>query len=165
MNGPINVLSQHFPIVLALAPDADRYNGNPATDVISMKNALRCTFLLQEGAGGTGTVKITAEACDDFVPTNTVEIPFKYRVASNSGTLTDQFGAVTDAAVPANGYTTVAGANKMVEVIIDAEDLPDGYTAVRLKLTEVANDPCDAGVIAILHQVRHRSATQPTVLA
>ncbi len=161
----LNVLSENILPILALAPAADRYDTNPASDVISMKNYQRVSFLLSEGAGGTGTVKLTVEACDDFTPSNTVEMKFKYRVASNSGTLTDQFGALTAQDTPATGYTTVAGANKMIEVIVDARDLPEGYDKVRLKLTEVVNSPCAASVNAFAYQPRIRKSVMPTAIA
>ena len=112
-----------------------------------------------EGAGGTGTVKIQAQACDDFTPSNTVDIPFKYRVNSTG----DTWGALTDSA--ATGYTTSAGANKKVAVEVDARQLPEGYNKVRIKLTEVVNDPCLAGLSYILSKPRNSMAVLPTAIA
>lgn len=161
----LNVLSENVLPIMALAPAADRYNTNPATDVISMKNYQRISFFIQEGAGGTGTAKITAEACDDFTPSNTTQIPFSYRLAQNAGTLTDQFGALTRQDTPATGYTAPAGANKMVEIIIDARDLPEGKDKVRLQLTEVVDSAVAAAVFAVAYQPRIRKAVMPTAIA
>lgn len=161
----MNILTENVLVINALVPAADRYNANPASDVISMKNYQRLSFILQEGAGSTGTAKLTVEACDDFSATNVVQIKFKYRVCSNAGTLTDVWGALASQDTPATGYTTVAGANKMVEIIIDARDLPEGYDKVRLQLTEVVNDPCAAGVFAVAYEPRMRQAVMPTAIA
>ena len=49
------VIVQNFPVEAGIFPVADAYNGDPDTDVISLKNAEGANFLLFEGAGGTGT--------------------------------------------------------------------------------------------------------------
>ena len=135
--------------VFALAPDADRYNGDPASDVISMVDHANLNFLVMEGAGGTGTATLTVEACDDFVPTTQTAIPFKYRTAQTG----DTFTAWAEAT--AAGITTVAGANKMIEIEVDNRDLPDGSPNARLQITEVVDSPVDAGVVAYLSGARY----------
>lgn len=144
--------------VFALAPDADRYNANPATDIINMADYTHCNFFLHEGAGGTGTVKLIVQACDDVSATATTDLAFRYRVAQTG----DTFGAWTE--IAATGYTTVAGANKIVQVEVDNQQLPDGKPYVRLSLTEVANDPCDAGVLAVLSGPRYGAESPATAL-
>jgi hypothetical protein len=144
----------HFLPVLALAPDADRYAGDPATDVFSLKEFREITFILQEGAGGTGTATITIEECDGFTPSEpdgAVAIPFRYQLSQADGTL----GDLTDAT--AAGVTT--GANKIVSITVHASALSDGFPFVRLQLTEVVNDPVDAGVVAILGEPRYNLVT------
>lgn len=163
-----NIFTQHFLPVMILAPDADRFAGTVNSDVVCLANYGKASCIFQEGAGGTGTTKIQVAACDDFVPTTSAPlIPFKVRVASDSGTLTDQFVDEDDLEDQdaTTGYTTVAGANKMVEVIVDSRDLPAGFDKFRLELTEVANDPVDAAVIAILYQPRYTKSTMPTAIA
>lgn len=145
--------------VYALMPDADRYNSDPATDVFNMENYDHITFILMEGAGGTGTVKIEVEECTTAAGANNTAIAFRYRLMST----TDTWGALTASA--STGYTTVAGANKMVAIEVDASELSDGYNFVRLQLTEVADDPCDAAVIAILSQPRYAQAVPTTAIA
>ncbi len=148
---------QHL-VVPALYPDADRYNSDPATDVFDMRLYDHITFILTEGAGGTGTVKIQVEECDDTTPSNSTAIAFNYRVASTP----DTWGALT--AATSAGYTTTAGANKQVAVEVDAAELSDGYPYVRLQLTEVVDNPCDASVIAILSKARYPQEVLDTSL-
>ena len=154
------VIVQNFPVEAGIFPVADAYNGDPDTDVISLDDAGGANFLLFEGAGGTGTVKIVAEACDDTVPTNTTAINFAYQVRNSGG----QFGALARTSVASDGYTTEAGANKIVSIYIDARDLPEGKPYVRLNLTEVANSPCAAAIIVILTEPGYRGFPMPSAL-
>ncbi len=139
-------------IVQVLAPAADRYNGNPATDIINLANYRHVTFYLQEGAGGTGTAKLELMECPDNTGSGAAAIPFKYRVASAIG----DFGDIQDAA--AAGYTTAAGADKLVAVEVDAAELSEGNSWAYLQLTEVANSPVAAGVLAVLSEPRFAQA-------
>lgn len=149
----------NFPVTV-LQPDADRYDSNPASSCVNLKNYEGVTFLLAEGAGGTGTVKIQVEECTAAAGTGNTAIPFTYQVQSTLGTI----GAVTAASSGSTGYTTTAGASKMILVHVRAESLDVGYPFVRLKLTEVVNDPCDAGVIAVLWGPRYASDNLPDPL-
>lgn len=150
------IFSHDNMLAMALAPDADRYNANPATDIFDMKMYDHICFLLCEGTGGTGTVKIQVEECSDTSGTDNTAIAAKYRVCSSG----DTWGALTTLA--STGYTTTAGANKMVCVELDAADLDPAKPFVRLQLTEVADSPCDAGVVAILSKARYFGASLPT---
>ena len=47
---------------------------------------------------------------------------------------------------------------------IDADELPEDKPWVRLQLTEVADSPVDAGVLAILSQARYPQATPVAAL-
>lgn len=152
------VLSEHFFPVTVLEPDADRYDTDPATDVVNAAKYGAISFYLMEGAGGTGTVKIEVEECTAAAGTGNTAVAFKYRLASTHGT----WGAITDSA--STGYTTVAGANKMVEVIVDVDNLSSGSNYVRLQLTEVADSPVDAAVVAILGDPRYSEDVMPSPL-
>ncbi len=143
---------RHLP-VFALAPDADRYASDPATDVINMANYRHVTFLLIEGAGGTGTATITVEECTALDGTGATAIAFNYRLAATA----DTFAALTAAA--AAGYLTIAGANKMVAIEIDSAELSDGSPFVRLTLTEAVASAVDACVIAIASEARYPQDT------
>ncbi len=148
--------------VFALAPDADRFNGDPASDVYCLKYYDRITFLVIEGAGGTGTATITVEACDDSVPTTTAAIPFKYKTLTSADS-SDAWSAVQ--AAPAAGITPAAGANKMTMIEVKANELGIGYSWCRLQLTEVADDPVDACVVAILSGPKSAQDLMPSALS
>lgn len=154
---------QDVHIVTGLPIAADRYNTNPAGDVVDLGNYSDFMALLDETSAGTntGTVKITIEACDDFVPTNTVQVPFKYQVCTSG----DTWGALTDATA-AGGYTTTADADgQKVKAFVRAADLPEGYRKLRAKLTEVTNDPCTAGLSYFLSGNRYAQAIPETAIA
>lgn len=146
-------------VAQALAPDADRYNGNPATDIFNTKDYDHVCFVVEEGAGGTGTVKIQVEACSDAAGTGATAIAFNYRVM----TTTDTWGSRVASA--STGYTTVAGADKLVAVEIDAAELSADKPFVRLQLTEIVDSPCDAGVLAILTKGRYPQNVPVTAIA
>lgn len=127
----------------------DMFDGDPASDVISMANHERITFFILKGAGATGTAVITVESCDDTVPTNTTAIPFK-AWASTSG---DAMGDMQE--VEATGLTTTAGADQLYMVEVNASALAEGDKYVRLQLTEAVDDPCGGAVLAILSGSRY----------
>ena len=141
-----------------ITANEDIFNGDPATDVINMSNWDRATFMIQKGAGAVGTATITVESCDDVAPSNTTAIPFKYRAC----VVADTFGAWTDAT--AAGFTTTAGADQIYEISVEASALSGTDKYVRMKMTEVANDPCDGGVSAILTNPRYAEDIPRTVL-
>lgn len=148
-------------VAVGILPDADLYAADPATDVFNLAKYECITFILVEGAGGTGTVKIEVEECTTAAGANNTAIAFNYRLLSSAGSA-DTWGALT--AVAATGYTTVAGANKAVAIEVHNTELSDGYNFVRLQLTEVADDPCDAVVVAVLSGPRYAQAVLPTSL-
>ena len=155
----MSVLTQEVLMVTGLVPAADRYNTGQASDVVSMKNYGHLTAVLNEGAGGTGTVKLEVYACDDLVPSNRVAIPFKYKL----NTTGDTWGSLVEAA--ATGYTTIAGANKKVAIEIDARELPQGYPCVQIQSTEVVDSPCVAGLEFMLSKPRYAGDVLPTAIA
>ncbi len=131
-----------------VAANEDLFNGDPASDVISMANYRSIIFLIAKNAGATGTATITVESCDDVTPSTTTAIPFTYR-ATTSG---NAAGAVT--AATAAGFTTTAGADQLYEIEIDAADLgTDDF--VRLQCTEVVDSPVDGAIICILGGARY----------
>jgi hypothetical protein len=74
----------------------------------------------------------------------------------------DTLGAITEAT--AAGFTTTAGANKMVFIEIDGAELSADKPWVKVQLTEVANSAVDAGMICILSEGRFKGNSQPSVL-
>ena len=69
------IFTERNQIVAALYPDADRYDSDPSTDIFDTRDYRHITFLLIEGAGGTGTCTITVGECDDTTPTNETAMP------------------------------------------------------------------------------------------
>ena len=126
---------------LGLAPAADRYNTNPATDIVNGGMAQATLFTLIEGAGGTGTAVLTIESCTDAVGNGNTAIPFLVKVRQT----TDVPAAWT--AVAAGGYTTIAGANKIVEILVPSQSLLAAKPYVRMQITESVDNPCAACVL------------------
>jgi len=141
-----------------IAANEDIFNGNPATDVVNLSQWEEITFIIQKGAGATGTATITVESCDDTTPTTSTAVAFRYRLCTSG----DTFGAWT--AVASTGFTTTAGANQVYEVNIRASELSTTDKYVRMQCTEVANSPCDGGICAILTGPRYAEDINATVL-
>lgn len=152
--------SEFLHFVEALAPDADRFNGDPDTDILSLENYEGVTFVIILGTGTTGTVKFVATASDDAAGSTTEAIAARYRVQSSSD---DTFGAITTLAT--TGYTTTAGGDQIILIEVLASDLPDGKPWVYIDTTEVVDDPIDAGILAVLHHPHHVQKTQLTAIA
>lgn len=125
-------------VYMALAPDADRYTSSPASAVIDMRDANSVCFVLEEGDGGVGTTLVQIEACDAD-GNNEEALAFHYRL--NRGTLM---------ACASTGYTTVAGANKVIEFFVDARAVPASLGYVKVQLTEVDSTAVDASILAIV---------------
>lgn len=152
-------MDDFYHVVNALPPVANAFAGVVSTDVINMKNWQHASFLLHCGAGAVGTAKITVEACDDVVPTNTVPISFFYQECI----VGDTFGPIKWA--DATGFTTAAAADKVYKVEVDDSFLAGtGYGYVRLKSSEVVADPITGGVVCVLTDGRFESEVPDTVL-
>lgn len=158
----MTALNDILHVVQALAPDADRFNSNPSTDWINLKNYKSVMFVVQIGAGATGTATITANMAENASGTGSTAIPFNYRRVADT-TASDVPGART--AATSSGFTTTAGANQLYVIEIDADDVDGDSPFVNLTLTEVANDPVDAGVVAVLGDARYPGATPQTAIA
>lgn len=156
------LLSERLHFVTALTPDADRFNGDPTTDWINLANYGACTFVLMIGAGATGTALITAEFASSAAGAGNTATAFNYRRVSATGT-SDLPGDIT--AATTSGFTTTAGANQNYFIEIPVAELDPDLPFVSLTLTEVVNDPVDAGVIAILGDPRYGGNTHQTAIA
>lgn len=144
---------------IGIAPAADAFASDPATDVVSLANFVGCSFTLLVGAGGTGTATVTVEECDDATPSNSTAIAFRYRRKDG----TAAWGEWTDAT--ASGFTTTAGAAELYEVDVKAADLSDGFPNVRAVFTEVADDPVAAGVLVEAYGARYAEEVPISALA
>lgn len=129
-------------IVNGLSPSADLYNGDPATDVVSMEGYTRCTFVLhQNGASpsSNGNATITVEECTSAAGSGATAIAFKYRKKTTGASAT--WGSIT--AATASGFTTTAVEDTIYEIFVTDSALSSDSKFVRLKATEST----DAAVI------------------
>ena len=164
-------LSDHH-IVSGLTPVADAFSGGVNTDVISLENYRRATFIVFCGAyEDTGVSNlVTVEACDDASASNTSTMLFKHRHCASSATV-DTWGALTTvSAVTGYNFTSNnTGSNGiwMVEVTADevAADGGNGYQFVRLAIAETADKTITAGVLVILSDPRYPGAVPVSAIA
>ena len=145
-----------------VASYADFFEGNGGsptyTDVFNLAKYRKVLFIIQLGAGATGTGVVTVESCDDVTPSNTVAIAFNYKAM----TTVDTWGTTT--AVANTGFTTAAGTNKCYMVEVDASELSGTNHYVRLKITEDTDSPCDGCVLTILGASRYQDDVPVTAI-
>ena len=144
------ILTEMNFVSVALAPDADALSGTKSTDIYNTKLYNHVTFVLMRGVGVTGTTVITVEECTDNAGAGATAIAFKSREGAETGVA---LGALTARA--AAGYTTAAGSSKIDVIEIDAADLSDGSSFVRLTLVEGVDSPVDAAIFAILSEASY----------
>ena len=148
----------HFEI--GIAAIADFAAGDVFSDVVNMKNYGRARFITHWGVGATGIVKLTVEACDDVVPTNVTKVPFWYRI-NTAGVA----GAITRAAVAADGVSNLVGSNQVIEIEVLAEDLAvTGRQYVRLSIDETTDSPLLGGVLIEQLDPRYQPALATSTL-
>lgn len=136
--------------VKGLAPAADLYNGDPATDVVNMKDYRRCTFVLHQNGvspSSNGNAVITVEACASAAGSSATAIPFKYTKLTTGAS--DASTALTDAT--AAGFTTTAVENTTYVIEVAANELTDDKPYVRLVCTEGTDAPVVGSVMIYLH--------------
>ena len=152
-------ISEQLKIVpLALAPDADLWNGDPTTDWIKCQN--RVCFVVVEGVGGTGTAAITLNEATSNSGGSSAPMAFNYRLLTTSGGL-DTWGAWL--AATSSGVTPAAGAAKATLVEVRFDELTESKSFVSLTLTEGVDSPVDAAVFALVAQDR-QGVDPPSIL-
>lgn len=150
--------NDHFEVGIAAV--ADFAAGDTDSDVVNMKNHNRVRFIVHWGVGATGIVKLTAEACDDVVPTNTEEVPFWYRITASGGT-----PGTPTRATAAGGVSNTAGSNQVIEIEVLAEDLAaSGYSYVRLHVDETTDSPLLGGVLVQMLEPMHAGDAQESAV-
>lgn len=147
-------LRENMHFVKGLAPAADRWNTNPATDIVKADEWDKVNFLVHQEGGTTGTATFTVEACSDNTGTGAEAVAFAYSVgAAGAGALSDILGARTEAA--AAGFTSTAASDRLYLIEIRADQLPESKPYVRLKCTEAVNDPVNGAVEILLYKGRY----------
>lgn len=135
-------------------PLADGYAGDPASDVVSLKNYHTATFYVQEGAGATGTATITVEECTLIDGTGATAIAFRYRASGGEWT-----------AATASGFTTTAGANTRYEIQVLDSDLSEDSPFVRLQFTEVVDSPVAMAAFVVAEGARYAEEAPVSALS
>lgn len=159
---PQTYLSETIHAVQGKAPVADFFNGDPESDLVSLKDYSQVTFILSIGVGATGTATLTVNASQDNAGAGAVAIPFKYRRVANTAT-SDVETTLTDA--DAAGFTTTAGSNQVYIVEVDASALPEGNPFASLQCTEAVDSPVVASLVCLLSGARYKSDTHLTAIA
>lgn len=158
-------------ITYGLVPVADFAAGGVTTDVISMENYNRCTFIILTGAIEDAGISnlCTVLACDDATPSNTSTMAFRHRTLRWS-TSNDTWLASTAAA--AAGYNlmsnnAVANCIHVIDVTADevSADGGNGYQFVQLSIAETANKTITGAVLVILSEPRYASATPTSAIS
>ena len=157
-------------IVQGIVPVADAFAGGVSTDVVSLKDYNRVTFIIITGAiedsGVSNLCKV--QACDNTTPSNTTDIPF-YRNSLSWSTTVDTWGAL--ALAPSTGYnfTVNAAVANAVHIATVTSDMVEanaaGYPFVRLNIAETVNKTITATVLILLTEPRNPQAIPVTAIA
>jgi hypothetical protein len=135
----MNILDQlHWTIgLVSLADRFDDSGGAQTTDVVKCQSAEGVFFLIEKGAGATGTFLPVAQACSNAAAAATTDVAYWYRIS----TTPDTWSAWTHATTA--GFTSTAGANQLYQIFVPASELAAaGYAYCRLSITEPADNPC-----------------------
>ena len=154
-----NLITEEVKHVIGVAPDADVFAATVNSDVVSLENYERALIIVNRGTGSTGTQVLKLQACDDFTPSNTVDLAFTYRRRSSG----DTYGDRTN--VAATGLTTVAGGSDTYYIEVNQADLPEGYPNFRLNSVEGVDAAVDGSVEILLFSPRYEGITMPTAIA
>lgn len=157
-------------IVQGIVPVADAFAGGVSTDVVSLKDYNRVTFVIITGAiedaGVSNLCKV--QACDNTTPSNTTDIAF-YRNSLPWSTTVDTWGAL--ALAPSTGYNFTAGtpAANAVHIATVTSDMVEanapGKPFVRLNIAETVNKTITGCVLVILSEPRYPQAVPVTAIA
>lgn len=142
-----------------IATNVDIFNGNPGTDVINLGKYDQALWIIQKGAGATGTATITVESCDDVTPTTATAIAFNYWTCTSGDTWSDMQTATS------SGFTTTAGANQVYAIEVNSSELYSTNKYCRLKATETVNDPVYGGITCILGKPRYGGEVKLTAIS
>ncbi len=158
-------LSEQAKIVPLTPPQS--YSGAAKNSaVFSLKNYSHATILVYLGATDADAGNLKLQECDDFVPSNTTDIPFFYYKEETAGgdTLSGR-QELTQANAATGVDLAPAGVDNVLYAIeIDAADLTPGTDKLRVQLTTPGGAQLGT-VMAILTGARYASDQSPTVLS
>lgn len=141
-------------VVNLVSPNADVFNTNPDTAVVSLAGYEGVVFTFSHKGGTTGKGTITVKTCTDFSKTSPTAIPFKYRKKTTGSS--ESWGALTDAT--SAGVQTVATEDTMYEIEVLASDLAGtDRDKIFLNLNEDVNDPVAGSLIATFYGAKYEN--------
>ena len=127
------------------------------SEVISMENWAHCTIICNEGAGSSAT--FTIRECDNFTPSNSSLIGFRYYQEGTAAG--DTLSAMAAAGTGGVGAMTASGVITVAE--IDAAELSDGYGYLQCNLASPGTSKV-VSIIAILSGGRYTEDITATVI-
>jgi len=133
-----------------IAANEDIFNGDPESDVISLKQAHGAVFTIVTNTNAGGTATVLVYSCDDTTPTNTTPIAFRYRWIESPDTL----HPVSDAT--STGFLTSTGADMIYQIEVDAADVTSGYEYLQLHCKEKDNNAVDGAIFGQLVNLRYK---------
>ena len=125
----------------------------------------RTTFVVTEGAGGIGTGLLLVNASATPNMASPTPIPFKVRVQASATTSDTYTPAAGYTPVTSAGYTTTAGANKLIFIEVDSRDIPSGNQFIALTPSVATAGACAGSVLAIGHEPMFVGVTPPTTFS
>lgn len=145
--------------VVNILPPQD-VSGAVNSDVFSMGKFSHATIIVTAGSTNADAGNVTVEECDNFTPSNTTAIVFKY--AAETTAAGDTLAALTDATVAG---IDVSGNDNITYVIeIDASQLTDGRSCLRIAWSACGGATYGSAV-AILSGARYASDASATAIA
>lgn len=150
-------------VAMVLPPAANVFSGTVTTAPVRLSDYEQVEFLVECGAGATGTTLITAEACDDTSGTNPVAIPFEMASQAAGANADDTWSAYADQT--ASGFTTAAGSYRSFAIRVRARQLPSPKQFIRLKCVEQVASAVAGAIVAVLSGPRYSQVPNRKVLS
>lgn len=140
-------VAEHGHVVNILPPvDA---NGGKNSDVFSMEGYAHASIIVTIGVS-SGVAAITVEECDDFTPSASTAIGFRYYAETTAAGDT----LATKATATTAGITPSANDNITYVIEIDASELTDGYPNLRVVFADPSAS-CIVSAVAVLSGSRY----------
>ena len=156
-------------ITNGLTPVADAFAGGVATDLHSLENYRKITWIIFTGAfEDTGVSNIvTVDASDDASASSTTAMAFNHRSMAWNATTEAAWGALTAATSSGYNFTTNNTASNAIFAITVTADKVEAAQAgakfARLAIAETANKTITAGVLVIMEDPRYAGDVPPSV--
>ncbi|NOR27586.1 MAG: hypothetical protein GQ540_03545 [Lutibacter sp.] len=141
---------------LSIADDFFDVGTSAITDIVNLSNYDRATFIMQLGAGATGTGTITIESCDDVSASTATAITFDAWKSTTSDVWSDRTSQAS--------FATTAGAGATYAFEVNASELSGTDKFVRLKALELVNGAVTGNIICILSNARYMHEVKQTAI-